>query len=165
MTQPHFPRAKLHRQAVAVMFGFGLVVFGVWTAYRWVGVLIGDNRPPAFGDLLMVLGLILAVSTWNAWRNRRETLRNWLHLVSLWRQRKWKLLFAFPCGISLGGALFAAACSVPKWFAHPPLQALQITLIYAAVGCVLGFLGGWGSHLPTGITATNLRARRSRLAT
>lgn len=164
MAQSTFPRARLSRQAVAVMFGFGLVVFAVWTAYRWVGAFTGDNRPPAMGDLLMVLGLILGVSTWNAFRNRREALRNWLHLVSLWRQGKWKLLFAFPCAIAVAGALFGAACSVTKWFAFPPGQALQFTLIYAAVGGVLGFLGGWGSHLPSGMLATGLKLRGSRVS-
>ena len=158
MPQSKFPRTKFRRQALLAMFGFGLVVFGVYAAYRWVGVFTGDNPPPHVGDLLMVLGLILATSSWNAIRNRRETLRNWLNLVSLWRRKQWKLLFGFPCAMAIAGALFAAACSLPKWFAYPPDQALQYLLIYAAVGSVLGFLGGWGSHLPTG-----LRMGHSRL--
>jgi hypothetical protein len=164
MAPSRFPRAQLSRQAVAVMFGFGLVVFAVWAAYRWVGAFTGDNRPPATGDLLMVLGMILGISTWNAFRNRREALRNWLHLVSLWRRGEWKQLLAFPCAIAVAGILLGAACSVTKWFTYPPGQALQFTLIYAAAGGSLGFLGGWGSHLPSGVLATGLKARGSRLS-
>jgi hypothetical protein len=48
--------------------------------------------------------------------------------------------------VSLFGALLGAALSTPKWLPPASDNAADLTLIYAALGALAGFVGGFGAQ-------------------